>query len=298
MTKRRTSKGKAPAPRARSAGAKAKKATPKSSGRRKASAIRDAILSALFQNDKLMDEITEERTAETPRSETPKLLRAVDALEPLLADAVKKNPSFLGRLAYGTAQLVSTLASEDEASGRRLNELAKGSHVGIVFIDVVGFTAFTSANGDAAAVDLVRKLELLVAATCRRFQGEVVKHLGDGFLLAFGSASRAVRAALALRDAARDEREKDPVFQAVRIVVHAGRPSVVRDDLIGHDVNLTARLLEYCPPGEVLVTEEARDFAAKRSRTLAFSDRRRVSPRGVPDKVTTYRAQRAEATSR
>jgi class 3 adenylate cyclase len=84
----------------------------------------------------------------------------------------------------------------------------------------------------------------------------------------------------------------------VRIVVHAGRPSVVRDDLIGHDVNLTARLLDYCPPGEVLVTEEAKTVAEKRMRTVEFSDRRRVSPRGVPEKVTTFRAQRAEVRSK
>lgn len=265
------------------------------SGRRAAHAIRDAVASALFKDDELMDEITEERTLETSRSETPKIVRAVDAIEPLLADAVKKHPSFLGRLAYGTAQLVSTLVSEDEASGRRLTEIAKGTHVGIVFVDVVGFTAYTSANGDEAAVALVRTLEALVAKACRRYQGEVVKHLGDGFLIAFGSASRAVRGALALRDAAREEREKDETFQAVRTVVHAGRPSVVRADLIGHDVNLTARLLAFCPPGEVLVTEEAKELAAKRSRSVGFSKRRRVSPRGVPDKVATYIAERVKA---
>jgi class 3 adenylate cyclase len=107
-----------------------------------------------------------------------------------------------------------------------------------------------------------------------------------------------VRAALALRDAAREERERDDMFQDVRIVVHAGRPSVVRDDLIGHDVNLTARLLDYCPPGEVLVTEEAKAVAEKRMRSVEFSDHRRVAPRGVPDKVSTYRAQRVEATSK
>ncbi len=275
----------------------AKPRTKEDGRRRTASAIREAISSALFQDTELMDEITEERVPEKGRSDAPKLLRAVDALEPVLADAVKRKPSFLGRLAYGTAQLVSTLASEDEVSSRRLAELAKGSHVGIVFIDVVGFTAFTSANGDEAAVALVRKLEDLVANTCRRFQGEVVKHLGDGFLIAFGSASRAVRGALALRDVAREQRQKDPTFQAVRIAVHAGRPSVVGDDLIGHDVNLTSRLLAFCPPGEVLVTDEARELAAQRSRSLAFSRKRRVSPRGVPEKVTTYIAERIQEPS-
>src|SRR5436309_12223240 len=122
-----------------------KRRSKKEGSRRAASAIRDAISSALFQDRDLMDEITEERVPEKGRKDAPKFLRAVDALEPMLAEAVKKHPSFLGRLAYGTAQLVSTLASEDEASSRRLGELAKGSDFGIVFVDVVGFTAFTSA---------------------------------------------------------------------------------------------------------------------------------------------------------
>jgi class 3 adenylate cyclase len=272
-----------------------KRRSKRDGGRRAASAIRDAISSALFQDRELMEEITEERVPAKGRKDAPKLLRAVDALEPLLADAVKKHPSFLGRLAYGTAQLVGTLASEDEASSRRLAEVAKSSHVGIVFVDVVGFTAFTSVNGDEAAVELVRRVETLVRDVCRRFQGEVVKHLGDGFLLALGSASRAVRAALALRDAAREEREHDPSFQEVRIAVHAGRPSVVGDDLIGHDVNLTARVLDYCEPGEVLVTDDVKRLAEKRLKAVAFTDKRRVAPRGLPDPVTTFQVRPREA---
>lgn len=282
----------------RKAPARERSRPPKDKGdgrRRTALAVGQAIRSALSQDQELMEEITEERVPGRSRSDAPKLIRAVDAIEPLLADAVKRRPSFLGRLAYGTAQLVSTLASEDAASSRRLAELAKGSHVGIVFIDVVGFTAFTSANGDEAAVQLVHRLEKIVATICRRFEGEVVKHLGDGFLLAFGSASRAIRAALALRAAAREERTKDPAFQTVRIAVHAGRPSVVRDDLIGHDVNVTARLLEFCVPGEVLVTEEAKRLAEKRLKSIAFSDPRRVDPRGVPEKVTTFHVRKIEA---
>jgi class 3 adenylate cyclase len=259
-------------------------------GKRAALAIREAIGAALGQDRELMEEVGA-RSGDKARPEARVFIQAAGALEPVLADAVKRRPSFLGRLAYGTAQLVSTLASEDASSGPRLAEMASGSHVGIVFVDVVGFTAFTSANGDEAAVELVRRLETLVSGVCRRHEGEVVKHLGDGFLLAFPSASRAVRAALALRDAARKARERDPSFQRVRIAVHAGRPSFVRDDLIGHDVNLTARLLEHCDPGEIVVTEEAKLLAERRLRSLRFSSAGSVKLRGVPEPVGTYRVE-------
>jgi class 3 adenylate cyclase len=290
MTPKRKASTPAKAPaRKRAASDKARK----DGGRRAAIALREAITSALSQDRELMEDVTGRERAEKGRAAVPMILKASAALEPVLADAVRRRPSFLGRLAYGTAQLVSTLASEDQSSSRRLAELAKGSHVGLVFIDVVGFTAYTAVNGDAAAVELVKQLEAIVETICRRYEGEVVKHLGDGFLLAFPSASRAVRAALALRDAVRKQRARDASFQEVRIAVHAGSPSIVRDDLIGHDVNLTARLLEHGRPGEVLVSEEAKQAAEKRLRSLTFSPAGTVSAKGIPEPVTTYRVDAA-----
>jgi class 3 adenylate cyclase len=210
-------------------------------------------------------------------------------LEPVLAEAVRERPSFLGRIAYGTAQLIGALASEDRSSSRRLAEIAgDGKEVGIVFVDVVDFTAFTSANGDEAAVALVKRLEEIVAAICRKHSGEVVKHLGDGFFLAFPTASKAIRGALALRDAVRNERARNGAFQSVRIAVHAGTPSVVQDDLIGNDVNIAARMLAHCAPGEVLVTERAKRSTGNRLRTVRFTPAGRAKAKGLPDPVATY----------
>jgi class 3 adenylate cyclase len=293
--KEKAAKDKAKAAKAK-AKAKADKAkdeardAKRESGRRATSALREAIKTALGQDTELAEEMEDaQRRAGGSRSAAA-WLHAADALEPVLADAVERRPSFLGRLAYGTAQLVSALATDDAASSGRFAEIAGGDHVGIVFIDVVGFTAYTASNGDEAAVALVKRLEAMVGSICNLHDGEVVKHLGDGFLLAFATAADAVRAALALRDSARKKRAADPSFQQVRIAVHAGRPSVVRDDLIGHDVNLTARLLEFCEPGDVLVTADAKLLAEKEANSLQFTDAGSVEPRGLTEPITTYRA--------
>ncbi|MGH2728853.1 MAG: adenylate/guanylate cyclase domain-containing protein [Actinomycetota bacterium] len=266
------------------------RAAKRESGRRAVSAIHEAIRTALGQDTELAEEMEDAQRRAGGKRTAAAWLHAADALEPVLADAVEKRPSFLGRLAYGTAQLVSALATDDAASSSRFAEIAGGDHVGIVFIDVVGFTAYTASNGDDAAVALVKRLETMVSSICNLHDGEVVKHLGDGFLLAFGSAADAVRAALALRDAARKKRAADPSFQQVRIAVHAGRPSVLREDLIGHDVNLTARLLEHCEPGEVLATAEAKELASKVDDAIRFLDAGEVEARGVPEPIATFRA--------
>jgi class 3 adenylate cyclase len=291
-------KGKAKASEAKAQAAKKKasakdkrehRAKAKESGRRTGSAIREAIKTALGQDTELAAQMEDAERRAGGKRGAALILHAADALEPVLADAVSRKPSFLGRLAYGTAQLVSTLATDDEASNRRFAEIASGDHVGLLFIDVVGFTAYTAGNGDDAAVELVKRLETLVGSICNLHEGEVVKHLGDGFLLAFGSASDAVRAAVALRDAVRKKRAADQTFQPVRIAVHAGRPSVVEEDLIGHDVNLTARLLEHCEPGAVLVSADAKLLAEKEDDSLRFEEQRSVKPRGIPQPVEVYR---------
>ncbi|MGH2792768.1 MAG: adenylate/guanylate cyclase domain-containing protein [Actinomycetota bacterium] len=286
--KAKATEAKAKAAKKKAAAAVAKgekREAAKESGRKAGTAIREAIATALGQDTDLANDLEDARRRAGGKRSAAFWLHTADQL----ADAVERKPSFLGRLAYGTAQLIGTLAADDAASNRRIAEIAAGDHVGLVFIDVVGFTAYTAANGDEAAVELVKRLETLVSSICTLHDGEVVKHLGDGFLLAFGSAADAVRAGIALRDAARKKRSADPSFQPVRIAVHAGRPSVVQEDLIGHDVNLTARMLEHCEPGEVLVTADAKQLAEKEDDDLRFDEERTVEARGVPEPIVTYR---------
>ena len=286
--KAKASETKAKAARKKAAAAidkSEKRAAAKDSGRKTGLAIREAIATALGQETYLAEELEDARRRAGGKRSAAFWLHTADQL----AEAVERKPSFLGRLAYGTAQLIGTLATDDEASNRRIAQIAAGDHVGLVFIDVVGFTSYTAMNGDEAAVELVKRLETLVGSICNLHDGEVVKHLGDGFLLAFGSAADAVRAGLALRDAARKKRFADPSFQPVRIAVHAGRPSVVQEDLIGHDVNLTSRILEFCEPGEVLVTADAKQLAEKEDDSLHFADERIVEPRGIPEPVEVSR---------
>lgn len=217
------------------------------------------------------------------------MVQAAEALEPVIAQAVRKRPSRLGKLGLKSAHLLGGLALQDGRSNRRLARIARGSSVGIVFVDVAGFTAFTARAGDEAAIELLGKLERLIDRTVREVQGELVKQLGDGFLLAFPSASQAVRGAVALNQAVRARRASDPAFPVnLRIAVHAGEPLIEQDDLLGHDVNLTARLLDHCKPDHVIVSEAAKELAEKRLRKTEFGRRKLVKIRGLSTKVAVY----------
>ena len=258
--------------------------------------MRQAILAALRGEPDLIPKISEslrERIDEKGR--VARVVAAAEALEPILADAVRSRPSRLGKLGLKSAHLLASLTEQDEASNNRLAEIARGSSVGIVFVDVADFTRFTAEHGDEAAIELLDKTHEMVERSTAKGKGECVKHLGDGYLIAFPGASQAIRASVDLRDAVKQRRASDPAFKTrLRIAVHAGEPLIEQDDMLGHDVNLTARLLDHCKPDEVIVSEAAKELGEKKLRSVRFGRRRNVKIKGLSSRIAVYSAVRAE----
>ncbi|HET7482477.1 MAG TPA: adenylate/guanylate cyclase domain-containing protein [Actinomycetota bacterium] len=218
------------------------------------------------------------------------VVQAAGALAPILEDAVRKRPSRLGKLGLRSAHMLAGLAAEDEVSNKRLAAIAHGGSVGIVFADVVDFTRYTATYGDPDAIELLNRLRTAIERKSRSCNGEVVKSLGDGFLLAFPSASQAVRGALSIRDAVQRIKTSEGGPPRLAIAVHAGEPLVEGDDLLGHDVNLTARLLDHCEPGEIVVSRPAKELAERRLKKITFGRERRVKVRGLAGTKTIYSA--------
>jgi class 3 adenylate cyclase len=256
--------------------------------------VREAMIAALRRDPDLLPKVAAALRGRKEESDGPSaVVRAAEALEPIIADAVRKNPSKLNRLGLKSATVLASLAAEDRKSNSRLAKIARGSTVGIVFVDVAGFAGFTERNGDEAANVLIGRVSEIVERKVAPSKGECVKHLGDGFLLAFPSASQAVRGALDIRDAVGRTRGSDPSFDArLRIAVHAGEPLIEQDDLLGHDVNITARLLDHSEPGEIVISEAVRELAGRRLRKVSFSGKRWVKIRGLTTKVAIYSVER------
>jgi len=254
--------------------------------------VRETVIAALRRDPELKPRLTDALRAriDTADGRMSTFVQAAEALTPIIEDAVRKRPSRLGALGLKSAHLLASLTVEDDASNSKLAAIAAGGTVGIVFVDVAGFTRFTATKGDEAAIELLTKLEELIATNLRMTRGEIVKRLGDGFLLAFPSASQAVRGAVSLRDTVRRFRPVHGFKPRLRIAVHAGEPLVEGDDLLGHDVNLTARLLDHCKPGEVVVSRPAKELAEKRLKKIEFGRERRVNVRGLAGRKTLFTA--------
>ena len=78
----------------------------------------------------------------------------------------------------------------------------------------------------------------------------------------------------------------------LRAGVHAGEAVVTADDLIGHDVNIAARVAAAAKGGQVLATVAVRDQVGD-LRGVAFGRARRRSFKGVEHPVQVCTVQRS-----
>ncbi len=122
----------------------------------------------------------------------------------------------------------------------------------IVSADIAGYSAL-SERDTAAAIAHVARIRERARVECARHNGRIFNTAGDGLMLEFGSATDALNAALALSEGE----------SALRFGIHLGEVTPTENgDLLGHGVNIAARVQAEAAPGGVLVTEIVRDNVA------------------------------------
>jgi class 3 adenylate cyclase/tetratricopeptide (TPR) repeat protein len=140
-------------------------------------------------------------------------------------------------------------------------ELPEGT-VTVVFTDAVGSTALTNELGDERARELMREVEETVRAQVARHRGVEVKGLGDGQMIAFTSARRAVLCAVDIQKALdrwhRSDARRQPL--GLRIGLHTGEVIREQEDLFGAAVNFAARVAAAAGTGEVLLSETTKSL--------------------------------------
>lgn len=194
----------------------------------------------------------------------------VEVVERYLQGSVERRPSLLASLGLTAIQVLSS-GAEDYAGEGSSEPLA------VAFTDLENFTAFTSREGDEAASRLLADHHRAVGPLVRSRGGKVAKRLGDGLLLTFPEPEAAVLACLELVGA-------NPEPLRLRAGVHMGDLVVTRDDVIGHVVNVAARVTESARGGEVLVTADVRTAVAELT-SVRFGRYRRKSYKGVGEPV-------------
>jgi eukaryotic-like serine/threonine-protein kinase len=158
--------------------------------------------------------------------------------------------------------------------------VAPDGTVTIMFSDIEDSTVLTERLGDAAWQDLLREHDAIILSCVETHDGFVVKHLGDGFMLAFQSARKALDCATAIqRSIAGDGATSEPV--RVRIGLHAGEVVREKDDFFGKNVVLASRVAGQAKGGEILASSVLRALVESSVDASTFGEPREVSLKGL-----------------
>ncbi len=124
----------------------------------------------------------------------------------------------------------------------------------VLFTDIVGSTEMAASLGDRRWRELLERHDAVVRAELHGFEGEEVKHTGDGFLVTFDSPARAIRFARAIR------RELRELGIEIRVGLHTGAYEISGRDVAGISVHIGARVMAEAKPGEILASSTVKDL--------------------------------------
>ena len=146
-------------------------------------------------------------------------------------------------------------------------------------------------------MNFLHPIVMVMARAVHRFDGTVLRTLGDGLKAAFGvpharegHAVLACHAALAMRAAV----AALPDAPMIRIGLHSGEVvsgklysgSMIEQDVTGLTVHLASRIEQEAPPGEICLSRDCQTLLG------AYCDTEPLGPRalkGIPDPVEIFR---------
>jgi lysozyme len=122
----------------------------------------------------------------------------------------------------------------------------------IMAVDVAGYSRAAEAD-EGAAAEAVARLRATIEEIIAPFGGRVFNTAGDGVMIEFPAATSGAQAAVKLL--AESRAGVRPLPQ-IRIGLHLGEVIVADDgDLLGHGVNVAARLQALAEPGAAVVSQ-------------------------------------------
>jgi serine/threonine protein kinase/class 3 adenylate cyclase len=161
--------------------------------------------------------------------------------------------------AHDVDALLNARAEIDEQLRRHKNALT------VLFTDVVGSTSFFERNGDTAGLVMIHRHDELATRAIRRYDGQVIKTIGDSAMAEFPNPGSAVRAAVEIERQFLKLNLTLPENQRVevRIGIHTGIGFRKGNDLFGDVVNVTARIVKRTAPAQILISRAMYDEISK-----------------------------------
>jgi class 3 adenylate cyclase len=137
----------------------------------------------------------------------------------------------------------------------------------IMFTDLEGSTAMTTALGDRRSMHLLHIHNAISRKAIKDHNGREIKHTGDGFMVSFVSADEGMQCAMTIQQAFAAHSADTPDHEMhVRIGLSAGEPVEENNDLFGSTVQMAARVCSSALPDQILAVESVINNCIRKKR--------------------------------
>src|SRR6266403_1091908 len=196
-----------------------------------------------------------------------------------------------------TARFCAWCGQPRKPDGRVADVPGERKQATVLFADIAGSTERIVALDAEGARNFLHPIVMVMARAVHRYEGSVLRTLGDGLKAAFGvpharegHAVLACHAALAMRAAVAELPNAPPI----RIGLHSGEVvsgkldsgSSIEQDVTGLTVHLASRIEHEAPPGEICLSRDCQTLLR------AYCDTETLGPRalkGIPGPVDIFR---------
>lgn len=168
----------------------------------------------------------------------------------------------------------------------------------IMVADVVGYSRMMEQDEVGTLAILQRRRKDILEPVVKAHGGRIVKVMGDGVLVEFASAVKAVEGAIELLTKMAQANETAPESRQIVLRIGINLSDVIGDgsDIYGEGVNIAARLEALAEPGSLWVSAKVRE-EVKGKIALAFDDMGEQVLKNITESVRAYRVSLGTAIS-
>lgn len=159
----------------------------------------------------------------------------------------------------------------------------------IMFTDLKGFTEKTSRISREKMHDLLIIHDELIIPVIRRFGGNIVKNIGDAYLVTFESPTDSVLCGLVIQDCFRNynNSSNEESRLEIRVAINSGEVELKNNDVFGEAVNIAARIESITEANEVYFTEAV--YLAMNKQEVPSSEIGLKRLKGIPEPIKIFR---------
>jgi class 3 adenylate cyclase len=159
----------------------------------------------------------------------------------------------------------------------------------VMFIDIVDYTNTTLQLSREELHRVHDAFDEIALNMFSKYNGRVIKKMGDAYLIAFKSPTNAVICGMELQNAFYDYNKKSETPLRIRVSIHTGEVINRHNDIYGEAVNVASRMQKVTPADQVFFSEAV--FSAMNKQEIPFAHLGLKRFRGLKYPVRIFRAK-------